>query len=156
MVISAEAKIQSATQALKEKRGVLAFCQKSGDVLLFPWAYFEEFDDDEFFTGLSRKLKEPLVVFAWGVEPVYDIDETRVDYNQYINSDEWRAKATAAKERASWRCQVCNRSKEEVTLDAHHRTYERLGFEYEADITVLCRGCHGLFHEAKKNGRLSP
>jgi hypothetical protein len=70
----------------------------------------------------------------------------KVDYRTYIQSSEWRAKATAAKERAGWRCQVCNKSNEQVSLDAHHRTYERLGKELPEDITVLCRDCHGKFH----------
>lgn len=29
----------------------------------------------------------------------------------------------------------------------HHRTYERLGDERPADLTVLCQRCHRLFHQ---------
>jgi len=68
-----------------------------------------------------------------------------IDYHKYINSSEWRAKADAAKQRVGFRCQVCNRPSSEVQLDAHHRTYERLGNELPGDITVLCRDCHTLF-----------
>ena len=75
-----------------------------------------------------------------------------VAYHTYIRSDAWKIKATAAKERADWKCQVCNRPKHEVVLDAHHRTYERLGRELPEDITVLCRDCHSLY-EANQNGR---
>ena len=53
---------------------------------------------------------------------------------------------------ANWKCQVCNESNDKVVLDAHHRTYERLGDELPEDITVLCRDCHSLY-EANKNGR---
>lgn len=77
------------------------------------------------------------------------------DYHTYIQSDEWRATATAAKEAAGWRCQVCNRPSTAVTLDAHHRTYERLGHERPDDITVLCRDCHELYErnrKARQNG----
>ncbi len=79
----------------------------------------------------------------------------RLDYSTYIRSDEWRETATAAKVRADWRCQVCNRPSTDVTLDAHHRTYERLGHELPEDITVLCRDCHELYesNKAHRNGR---
>lgn len=83
--------------------------------------------------------------------------EKRIDYYEYIQSEEWKEKALQAKERAGWRCQVCNRSADEsLTLDAHHRTYERLGNELHEDITVLCRDCHELYEtnrKAKKNGQ---
>jgi 5-methylcytosine-specific restriction endonuclease McrA len=77
-----------------------------------------------------------------------------VDYNEYtgyISSPEWRQKAEEAKSKAGYRCQVCNRSRTEVQLDAHHRTYERLGNELQEDITVLCRECHQLYEDAKKS-----
>jgi hypothetical protein len=74
----------------------------------------------------------------------------RVQYRKYIKSQEWRTKAEEAKVSAGNRCQVCNRSRAEVQLDAHHRTYERLGNELPEDITVLCRECHQLYEDAKK------
>ena len=73
-----------------------------------------------------------------------------VNYYSYIQSPEWKAKADAAKKRAGNRCQVCNRHKSQVVLDAHHRTYERLGNERPSDITVLCRGCHEIYEANKK------
>ena len=73
-----------------------------------------------------------------------------IDYYKYIESLEWKTKADAAKERAGHRCQICNRPSIEITLDAHHRTYERLGNELPEDITVLCRNCHELYESNKK------
>ena len=67
-------------------------------------------------------------------------------YKDYIASPEWRLKANEAKGRAGHRCQVCNKPSSQVTLDAHHRTYERLGNELPEDITVLCRKCHSIYH----------
>jgi len=72
----------------------------------------------------------------------YEFDPGPVNYAEYINSDAWKAKADAAKERAGHRCQVCNKSDH---LEAHHRTYKRLGDERPEDITVLCHKCHGLY-----------
>lgn len=78
----------------------------------------------------------------------------RFDYREYIKSDAWKRKADAAKEQAGYRCQVCNRGKEDgAQLDAHHRTYTRLGHERPEDITVLCHDCHGLYEKNKKNRR---
>jgi hypothetical protein len=76
-----------------------------------------------------------------------------IDYQEYLASAGWREKAIQAKTRAGHRCQVCNQSANAVLLDTHHRTYVRLGDEWPEDLIVLCRDCHGLFHE---NGRLAP
>jgi len=76
----------------------------------------------------------------------------KINYYEYIQSPVWRAKAEAAKERAGHRCQVCNRGKADgVILNAHHRTYERLGNELPEDITVLCKHCHELYEKNKSN-----
>jgi hypothetical protein len=74
----------------------------------------------------------------------------RVEYYAYINSKEWRQRADEAKRRAGYRCQVCNEPSPKVILNAHHRTYERLGHEHPDDITVLCRDCHELYELNKK------
>lgn len=74
-----------------------------------------------------------------------------IDYDLYIHSDDWRARAKAAKERAGWRCQVCNTPGSYSTLACHHRTYDRLGHELPDDLVVLCKDCHALFH---RNGRV--
>jgi hypothetical protein len=74
----------------------------------------------------------------------------RVNYYEYIKSQAWREKAEEAKARAGNRCEVCNKSRAEVQLDAHHRTYDRLGNEPLEDITVLCRDCHQIYEDAKR------
>ncbi len=72
-----------------------------------------------------------------------------IDYNEYIKSPEWRSRANAAKQRAGYRCRICNRHQTEIPLHAHHRTYERLGHELPDDITVLCEDCHRLYEQHK-------
>lgn len=76
--------------------------------------------------------------------------EKSVRYREYIQSTAWRKKAEEAKARAGNRCQICNKSRAEVQLEAHHRTYERLGNELPEDITVLCRDCHQLYEDKKQ------
>jgi hypothetical protein len=73
------------------------------------------------------------------------LDElTAMPYREYLRTPEWQARRVRALEAALHRCSVCNTSS---NLDVHHRTYERRGAEVETDLTVLCRSCHGLFHE---------
>jgi len=74
-------------------------------------------------------------------------------HREYIDSDEWKARAKYYKQQAGFRCRVCNSDSD--TLDAHHRTYERLGNELDSDITVLCRPCHELFESRLKGQDLS-
>lgn len=66
----------------------------------------------------------------------------KVDYHAYLQSSAWRRRARACYQRAGYRCQVCNSPR---SLQAHHRTYERLGAERPADLTCLCDACHRLF-----------
>jgi hypothetical protein len=73
-----------------------------------------------------------------------------VNYRDYLQSPEWQARRRQAIYRAGRRCQLCNASN--VVLDTHHRTYERIGREYDTDLIVLCRNCHTIFHE---NGKVA-
>jgi len=67
-------------------------------------------------------------------------------YDIYIQSEAWKIKSKAIRFRFGNKCQVCNKSADEATLHAHHRTYERLGRELPEDLTVLCESCHDLYH----------
>ncbi len=77
----------------------------------------------------------------------------KINYEAYIQSADWKEKADAAKKRAGYRCQICNRGTSQVLqIEAHHRTYERLGEELPSDITVVCNECHDLYTRHKKFG----
>ena len=73
---------------------------------------------------------------------------TQLTYKEYIQSDGWKVRRLRALALAENRCQVCNSPN---APQVHHRTYERLGHERDADLIVLCRDCHRLFHD---NGEL--
>jgi hypothetical protein len=76
----------------------------------------------------------------------------RPNYYTYLRSPQWKRKANAAKKRAGYRCQICNHGRDEgARLEAHHRTYARLGHEKPEDITVLCSDCHGLYEANKRH-----
>ena len=65
-------------------------------------------------------------------------------YAEYLKTPEWREKRAAKIALVGGRCQVCNADTQ--PLEAHHRTYERRGYELPSDITVLCADCHSLYH----------
>ena len=70
---------------------------------------------------------------------------TQLPYSEYLKTEGWKVRRAKALARAEHRCQVCNSDKR---LEIHHRTYERLGHERDADLVVLCRSCHQLFHDS--------
>lgn len=68
-----------------------------------------------------------------------------IGYAEYLQTDRWKQIRAEAIARAGGRCQVCNTS---MGLEAHHRTYEKLGTPDELeDVTILCQSCHELFSE---------
>lgn len=73
-------------------------------------------------------------------------DWTFERYSAYLLSPEWRRRRDQALALAEHRCQLCNAGEEDSWLQAHHRTYERLGREAPGDLTVLCKECHDYFH----------
>ena len=72
------------------------------------------------------------------------------EYLEYLKSLHWQKERRSALKRAEYRCQVCNT--DDVQLEVHHRTYERLGCERPSDLFVLCENCHELFSQ---NGKLA-
>ena len=70
-------------------------------------------------------------------------------YREYLRSQEWAKTRERALRLAGFRCRVCNGSSR---LNVHHRSYERLGEEWDSDLTVLCKGCHGTFHNVMESG----
>ncbi|MDP8900288.1 MAG: hypothetical protein M3N33_03920 [Actinomycetota bacterium] len=78
-------------------------------------------------------------------------DLRALPYMEYLRTPHWKRKREAKVRAAGHRCQLCNRGS--VTLNVHHRTYERLGEELDGDLTVLCRECHSVFHEQRRLNR---
>jgi hypothetical protein len=72
------------------------------------------------------------------------IELKRMPYEEYLRTPEWRARASAARERFGLRCSFCS---SDDRLEVHHRTYARRGWEREEDLLPLCRDCHAVFHE---------
>lgn len=74
----------------------------------------------------------------------YDKDWGKVDYYEYMNSPEWKAKREERLKHDKYQCQLCHTAK---NLVVHHVSYERLGHEDLSDLITLCRDCHKSVHE---------
>lgn len=70
-------------------------------------------------------------------------------YGEYLKTEHWQKIREAAILRAGERCMLCNAGN--VTLNVHHRTYERLGNEEPMDVIVLCETHHAQFHRKDKS-----
>lgn len=79
-----------------------------------------------------------------GVESPKVLELRSMPYADYLKTAHWQRIRCWALRKAFQRCQVCNGK---GLLDVHHRTYERRGRERLADVTVLCRECHTLYHK---------
>ena len=71
-------------------------------------------------------------------------------YQEYLQTDHWQETRKRALKRAGFKCQLCSSNGK---LHVHHRTYENLGNENNADLIVLCETCHGKFHNKVTEGK---
>lgn len=71
-------------------------------------------------------------------------------YQKYLKSAKWKAVTEVVKNKALWRCQLCNSG---LNLQTHHRSYEHLGDELShlEDLICICNRCHTLFHGISPN-----
>jgi 5-methylcytosine-specific restriction endonuclease McrA len=68
-----------------------------------------------------------------------------ISYVKYVRSKDWRMNSARLREfkAAHYQCRLCPNSKASGhKLEAHHRSYDRLGCEQDGDLTTLCSECH--------------
>ncbi len=65
-------------------------------------------------------------------------------YAEYLQTPEWDRVRKEHLRASGYRCQLCNAGG--VTLNVHHRTYERRGNESQGDLITLCQTCHKKHH----------
>lgn len=82
-----------------------------------------------------------------GIPPKKRKKEKKLTYMRYLNSASWKNFKDELKKQRGNKCEHCGR--ENVTLDGHHLTYERLFNELPSDVLLLCRPCHKLQHNGK-------
>jgi hypothetical protein len=68
------------------------------------------------------------------------------EYAKYLKSPIWentKNKFYKSKYNKN-KCYICE--KKDVSLDLHHKTYERVGYERLTDLVQVCRSCHKNIH----------
>lgn len=69
-------------------------------------------------------------------------------YLAYLNSAAWRQRRNRKLRQVGWQCERCPAKRH---LEVHHRTYERLGKEFDSDLEALCESCHNAEHITQTN-----
>lgn len=69
----------------------------------------------------------------------------RLPYRTYLRTAHWQRVRALALERAGHQCELCSSTQ---SLEVHHRSYARLGFERPDDVIALCAECHREHHRA--------
>jgi hypothetical protein len=64
-------------------------------------------------------------------------------YNEYVDSDEWKMKAARVLQRVNYVCEKCNSAR---AIHAHHLSYARVGDEHMEDLQARCFKCHDEDH----------
>lgn len=79
--------------------------------------------------------------------------DERIDYDEYMNSKQWRRIRKWVLTFWGNKCALCTSS---IRMSVHHRTYERLGKELLTDLIALCGRCHNVHHKELGHGGLEP
>ena len=66
--------------------------------------------------------------------------EWRKKYKAHISSSMWRGIRMVIIKMRGNKCEHCNFPS--ISLELHHKTYERLGNELASDLELLCKKCH--------------
>jgi 5-methylcytosine-specific restriction endonuclease McrA len=80
-----------------------------------------------------------------------DWSETKKDYENYINSEEWNLKSKKCIAAARYKCEVCSSV---GSLQSHHYNYVFLRKEREKDLFCLCERCHKKYHNIHPSHKL--
>ncbi len=73
-------------------------------------------------------------------------NRNREKYENYITSQKWDRKRLEKLREVGFKCEECGAKRFEKHLQAHHKTYDRLGNEELEDLIILCEDCHTKKH----------
>jgi hypothetical protein len=84
----------------------------------------------------------------WSAELEFEIKMTsyKMFYLNHLQSDKWISFRAEVFRKRGFLCEICYSP---MNLQLHHLTYERIGFEYPADVMILCGKCHQKAHGIK-------
>jgi ribosomal protein S14 len=64
-------------------------------------------------------------------------------YNEYLQSDEWKQKRAKVLARAKHQCEVCG---EKAATEIHHLHYKHVFAEFLFELVAVCDDCHQRLH----------
>ena len=68
--------------------------------------------------------------------------------DDYKKSQLWQDRRQRMFTKYGRRCEICADCDEGTIIQVHHNAYARpAGAEYDSDLIILCKGCHGSFHK---------
>jgi len=104
---------------------------------------------DEYLNQFKKEVKETITTDT-EVAELDDMEETlihkynSISYEKYLATSHWIRFRQASILNANYSCKLCN-SKDD--LNVHHNNYDNRGCETFNDVIVLCKSCHGKFHD---------
>jgi len=67
----------------------------------------------------------------------------KIEYIEYLKSDEWKERRKYIMELIGWVCSKCG----EKATQLHHLNYDNIGNEeLDVDVIALCKDCHDEIH----------
>jgi hypothetical protein len=87
--------------------------------------------------------KSEFIKTIWNKRSEYNFNVRHKQYEEYLNSPEWKLKRNIIMKRYNFVCQMCN----ETATDVHHITYRHVKNEYHFELVPLCRKCHENWHD---------
>lgn len=72
--------------------------------------------------------------------------ERKIEYHEYLQTQEWRDKSQAVLKRANYVCEGCGKAR---ATQAHHVTYEHIFAEFLWELRAICKPCHDRIHPEK-------
>jgi len=116
---------------------------------LQPSTLFNPKHFDEYLNQFE-KVKKAIVITDTDVLELNDIEAKLIQkynsmsYDKYLTTDHWRRFRDATLLNANYTCKLCN---DKEKLNVHHNNYDNRGCETFNDVIVLCKSCHGKFHD---------
>ncbi|UAB78651.1 HNH endonuclease [Erythrobacter sp. SCSIO 43205] len=97
---------------------------------------------DDYYDGRRR---------AWSVVQsdhfAQQDSQNALEYQEYLNSSEWRDKREKVLKRANGTCEGCL---DRAATEVHHITYEHIGEEFLWELRAVCQQCHDRIHQSEE------
>jgi ribosomal protein S27AE len=77
----------------------------------------------------------------------HDLLRAGIPYALYLKTEAWETLREEVLARANRTCAACGKG---AWVQAHHRTYARIGMEAVGDLVALCLKCHTSLHVGEK------